>query len=112
MNQLYPHHVGHYLGMDVHDTYSICRSRKLQSNMVVTIEPGRADLAFMMLDRVHVILILEPSSGLYVPDSTRYPEGYRGIGIRIEDDVVIGSKDSGWSPIVLTAEAPKEMVDI
>lgn len=35
-----PHHVGHYLGMDVHDTDTISRMRPLASGMVVTIEPG------------------------------------------------------------------------
>lgn len=38
--ELCPHHVGHYLGMDVHDTAEVPRSIKLQSGMIVTIEPG------------------------------------------------------------------------
>lgn len=36
-----PHHVSHYLGMDVHDTGKISRSIKLQPGMIITIEPGR-----------------------------------------------------------------------
>ncbi len=36
-----PHHVGHYLGMDVHDTPRISRSDQLQAGMVITIEPGK-----------------------------------------------------------------------
>lgn len=36
-----PHHVGHYLGMDVHDTDEISRNIKLQPGMIVTIEPGK-----------------------------------------------------------------------
>ncbi|KAI8074540.1 peptidase M24, structural domain-containing protein [Gongronella butleri] len=82
---LYPHHVGHYLGLDVHDIYDITRSRKLQKNMVVTIEPG-----------------------LYVPYDDRYPKKYQGIGIRIEDNIVIGTSE----PYVLTANTPKEIIDI
>ncbi|ORX49928.1 hypothetical protein DM01DRAFT_1338059 [Hesseltinella vesiculosa] len=82
---LYPHHVGHYLGLDVHDVYDITRSRKLQKNMVVTIEPG-----------------------LYVPYDDRFPKHFQGIGIRIEDNVVIGTSD----PFVLTANAPKEIIDV
>ncbi|KAI8353270.1 peptidase M24, structural domain-containing protein [Choanephora cucurbitarum] len=82
---LYPHHVGHYLGLDVHDLHSLDRSRKLKENMVVTIEPG-----------------------LYIPFDNKFPEKYQGIGIRIEDNVVVGKQE----PYVLTATSPKEIVDI
>ena len=44
-------------------------------------------------------------SGVYVPDSDRWPERFRGIGIRIEDSVCVGDE----SPIVLTTEAVKEV---
>ncbi|KAG0045961.1 hypothetical protein BGZ83_008835 [Gryganskiella cystojenkinii] len=83
--RLYPHHVGHYLGMDVHDTGDISRSRPLKEGMVITIEPG-----------------------LYIPRDPAYPEKYQGIGIRIEDNVVIGKT----VPTVLSVTAPKEIVDI
>ncbi|KAG1515530.1 hypothetical protein G6F52_009657 [Rhizopus delemar] len=82
---LYPHHVGHYLGLDVHDLYELDRSRKLKTNMVVTIEPG-----------------------IYVPYDDKFPSKYQGIGIRIEDNVVIGKSE----PYVLSSNAPKEIVDI
>ena len=82
---LYPHHVGHYLGLDVHDCHDLDRSRKLKRNMVVTIEPG-----------------------LYVPFDDRFPREYQGIAIRIEDNCVVGTDE----PYVLTATAPKEIVDI
>ncbi|KAI9206845.1 peptidase M24, structural domain-containing protein [Polychytrium aggregatum] len=85
MNALYPHHISHWIGLDVHDIGTVSRGKKLEAGMTVTIEPG-----------------------LYIPDSPRYPPEYRGIGIRIEDDVLVGTK----TPIVLTAEAPKEIVDI
>ncbi|KAJ3069554.1 hypothetical protein HDU98_007373 [Podochytrium sp. JEL0797] len=85
MNILYPHHVGHYMGLDVHDVQSVPRTTKLVEGMVITIEPG-----------------------LYVPDDERFPERYRGIGVRIEDDVVIGKEGC----LVLTSEAPKEVVDV
>lgn len=45
------------------------------------------------------------SSALYVPDDERWPEKFRGIGIRIEDSVCVGDD----SPIVLTTEAVKEV---
>ncbi|KAJ3017339.1 hypothetical protein HKX48_003585 [Thoreauomyces humboldtii] len=89
MNVLYPHHVGHWLGLDVHDTHAVRRTTRLQSGMVVTLEPG-----------------------LYVPDTPDYPEGFRGVGIRIEDDIAIGSQETGWAPVVLSVEAPKEVVDV
>ena len=40
VNKLYPHHLGHYLGMDTHDTMVIDRNTRLAPGMVVTIEPG------------------------------------------------------------------------
>ncbi|XP_075689640.1 xaa-Pro aminopeptidase 3 isoform X2 [Rhinoderma darwinii] len=81
-----PHHVGHYLGMDVHDTPDMSRSLLLQPGMVITIEPG-----------------------IYVPENdTEALEKYRGMGIRIEDDVVITEQ----APLILSAECPKEVYEI
>ncbi|TPX32927.1 hypothetical protein SeMB42_g07564 [Synchytrium endobioticum] len=83
---LLAHHIGHYLGMDVHDTDDVPRDRRLVRGMVVTIEPG-----------------------LYIPnDPHQYPPELCGTGIRIEDNVVVGERDY----VVLSAEAPKEIVDI
>ncbi|RUS19629.1 hypothetical protein BC937DRAFT_87178 [Endogone sp. FLAS-F59071] len=83
--KLYPHHVGHYLGLDVHDCHDLDRSRRLRPGMVVTVEPG-----------------------IYVPHDSTFPERYHGIGIRIEDNVLVGKED----PIVLSAQTPKELVDV
>lgn len=66
-----PHHVSHYLGMDVHDTPLVSRSIKLMPGMICTVEPG--------------IYISE--------DRTDVPKEFRGIGIRIEDDILI--KENG-----------------
>lgn len=83
---LFPHHVGHYLGIDLHDCATYGRTRKLQRGMVVTIEPG-----------------------VYVPDGDeRFPREFWGMGIRIEDAVYVAEEH----PIVLTVEAVKEVVDI
>ncbi|XP_066489888.1 xaa-Pro aminopeptidase 3 [Tiliqua scincoides] len=81
-----PHHVGHYLGMDVHDTPDISRSIPLQPGMVITIEPG-----------------------IYIPeDDMNAPERFRGTGVRIEDDVVVTEN----APLILSADCPKEIYDI
>jgi len=64
-----PHHVSHYLGMDVHDTSTISRGIPLQPGMICTVEPG----IYIAADRHDV------------------PEEFRGIGIRIEDDILISS---------------------
>lgn len=82
---LFPHHVGHYLGLDVHDSPGLPRSRRFEKGMVVTVEPG-----------------------IYVPNDERWPSWARGIGIRIEDSVCIDDD----SPYILTTEAVKEVVDI
>nr|XP_015800855.2 xaa-Pro aminopeptidase 3 isoform X1 [Nothobranchius furzeri]XP_015800856.2 xaa-Pro aminopeptidase 3 isoform X1 [Nothobranchius furzeri] len=82
-----PHHVGHYLGMDVHDTPELSRSQPLQPGMVITIEPG-----------------------IYIgEDNDQAPEQFRGLGIRIEDDIVI--QDTG-GPLILSSGAPKTIADI
>ncbi len=85
----YPHGTGHWLGMDVHDSGLYNKNgeaRKLESGMCFTVEPG-----------------------LYVPqDDSGAPAEFRGIGIRIEDDVVVTA--SGCD--VMTSIAPKEIAEI
>ena len=87
--QFYMHKTGHWLGMDVHDVgeYRIDNQwRILEEGMVLTIEPG-----------------------LYIaPDDTSVEEKWRGIGIRIEDDVVVTKKGC----LVLTKEVAKDIADI
>lgn len=82
---LFPHHLSHYIGMDVHDTVGYSRKVTLQEGHCITIEPG-----------------------IYVPDDERWPKHFRNMGIRIEDSVAIQEDD----PFVLTSEAVKEVVDI
>ena len=69
----YMHGVGHYLGLDVHDAgryftdQKAKNSRPFEAGMVLTVEPG-----------------------LYIPPDDKYaPAKYRGIGVRIEDDVLV-----------------------
>ncbi|WFD31756.1 intermediate cleaving peptidase 55 [Malassezia sp. CBS 17886] len=82
---LYPHYIGHWLGIDLHDTSSVERTTRLKDGMVLTIEPG-----------------------IYVPDDPAYPAAFRGLGMRVEDDIAVGESDN----LVLSADAPKEVVDI
>ncbi len=86
-----PHNSSHWLGMDVHDVgdYRVDGAyRPLEPGMVLTIEPG----------------IYLPDG----PDTAHLPAHFRGIGIRVEDDVLITSGD----PEVLTTAAPKSVADI
>lgn len=85
----YPHGVSHLLGTDVHDAglYEVNgQSRILEAGMCLTIEPG-----------------------IYIPkDDTTAPQELRGIGIRIEDDVMVTVDGNE----VLTSSAPKEINDL
>jgi len=85
MEVLFPHHVGHYIGLDVHDCPGYSRGVSLKKGHCVTVEPG-----------------------IYVPNDERWPEHFRGLGIRIEDSVCV--EEDG--PLVFTTEAVKEVVDI
>jgi len=84
----YMHRTSHWLGMDVHDVgfYSIeGAARPLEPGMVLTIEPG-----------------------LYVAEDAAAPEEFRGIGVRIEDDIVV--TPTGYDN--LTAKTPKSVAEI
>jgi Xaa-Pro aminopeptidase len=80
----YPHQTSHWLGMDVHDVGSYTTAgepRPLEPGMVLTIEPG-----------------------LYIPaDDEQAPAELRGIGVRIEDNILITDGD----PENLTQATPK-----
>jgi len=85
----YMHGTSHWLGIDVHDVGAYARegsSRVLDPGMVLTIEPG-----------------------LYIaPDDEQAPEALRGIGVRIEDDVLVTADGRD----VLTAAIPKSIADV
>ena len=63
----YPHAVGHWLGMDTHDTPSVSTSTPIARGCAFTVEPG-----------------------LYFPvDDEDVPKGLRGVGVRIEDNLAV-----------------------
>ena len=92
---LYMHRTGHWLGLDVHDVgayrmgdYEV----PLQNGMILTVEPG-----------------------IYISDRIPVPEGqpsidekWKGIGIRIEDDILVKK----GNPEVLSSAALKEISDL
>ncbi|MFT5732863.1 MAG: Xaa-Pro aminopeptidase [Planctomycetota bacterium] len=83
------HKTSHWLGLDVHDCGTYTKDgkpRPLEPGMVLTVEPG-----------------------IYVdPENEDVEERWRGIGIRIEDDVLV--TETGHE--ILTAAAPKSIVDV
>lgn len=87
--RFFPHKTGHWIGLDVHDVgdYQIDgEPRMLEAGMVVTVEPG-----------------------IYIaPDESSVPARWRGLGLRIEDDVAV----SVGAPEVLTAAVPKDVATI
>lgn len=78
----FPHGTSHYLGLDVHDrgTYGPFRP-----NTVITVEPG-----------------------IYIPDNSPCDRKWWGIGVRIEDDILITEK--GWEN--LSKSAPRTVAEI
>ena len=84
------HNVSHMLGLDVHDCAKAraeaYKFGKLEEGMVLTVEPGL----------------------YFQPDDSTVPAKYRGIGVRIEDDVVVTAK--GYKN--LSAGIPTEVTDV
>ncbi|NUF28428.1 Xaa-Pro aminopeptidase [Gilliamella sp. ESL0254] len=80
----YMHGLGHWLGIDVHDVGSN-RDRILEPGMVLTVEPG-----------------------LYINKDADVPAQYKGIGIRIEDNILITQSGNE----VLTSDVPKSPEEI
>ena len=85
--QFYMHGLGHWLGLDVHDVgnYGQDKQRILEIGMVITVEPG-----------------------IYIAEDADVPEQYKGIGVRIEDNLLM----TEYGNKILTAAAPKEIADI
>ncbi len=86
--RFYMHKIGHWLGLDVHDAGNYAKqgeSLQLEPGMCMTVEPG-----------------------IYINPAQDVPESFHGIGIRIEDDVLI--TDQGNE--ILTSMVPKQPDEI
>jgi Xaa-Pro aminopeptidase len=87
--RFFMHRTSHWLGMDVHDVgayFADGKPRPLEPGMVLTVEPG-----------------------IYIaPDDDTVAAPWRGIGVRIEDDVLV----TGGAPEVLTAGIPKTVDEV
>jgi Xaa-Pro aminopeptidase len=90
------HGTGHFLGLDVHDTGTLRNPDKtwkpFAAGNVVTVEPG-----------IYVTPDYEPDEG-----QPQIDDRWRGIGIRIEDDVLVTTTGNE----VLTAGVPKSIADM
>ena len=129
--EFYMHGTGHWLGMDVHDVgdYKIGRqSRSLEPGMVLTVEPGlyvdpeRESVTFHLREYSEEEMWerrfrLGMAAAKKVEDEEKaraktlvhpIPPEYRGIGIRIEDDVLVTAAGND----VLTAGTPKTVQDV
>lgn len=87
-HEYFMHKTGHWLGLDVHDM-----GNYMADGDSVTLKPG-------------MVFTVEP--GIYVNSKSKAPARFRGIGIRIEDDILItenGNKN-------LTSAVPKEISEI
>lgn len=82
---LYPHRVGHHIGLEIHDCSALGGFESFAVDQTITIEPG-----------------------CYVPQDDQWPKHFRGLALRIEDSIAVGKE----VPTILSVEAVKEIVDI
>ena len=129
--EFYMHGTGHWLGMDVHDVgdYRILRaSRVLEPGMVLTVEPGlyfdperervtfhlreySEEEAWERRDRLGAAAaraLEEEEKAKAATVEHAVPSEFRGIGVRIEDDVLVTQTGAE----VLTAGTPKTIEDV
>ena len=92
----YMHRTGHWLGLDVHDAGAYKHNKEtwqnLQPGHIVTVEPG-----------LYISPFIKPVEG-----QPEIPDCWKGIGIRIEDDILVteGGHD------ILTADVPKSVAEM
>jgi Xaa-Pro aminopeptidase len=82
VKEYFMHGSSHYLGLDVHDAGLF---GSLEAGNVITVEPG-----------------------IYIPEGSNCDPKWWNIGVRIEDDILITETE----PVILSAKAPREIVEI
>ena len=92
----YMHRTGHWLGLDVHDVGVYKHNKDTWQNLtpghIVTVEPG-----------IYISPNIKPAEG-----QPEIPDNWKGIGIRIEDDVLL--TETGRD--ILTASVPKSVAEM
>ena len=86
------HGIGHWLGMDVHDSgiYKLGETwQNMETDMIITMEPG-----------IYIAPDAKPEEG-----QPEIADRWKGIGVRIEDDVLVTATGNE----VLTREVPKSV---
>ena len=92
----YMHRTGHWLGLDVHDVGAYKHNPEtwqlLQPGNIVTVEPG-----------LYISPYIKPAEG-----QPEIPDRWKGIGIRIEDDVLLTAEGHD----ILTSDVPKSVAEM
>ena len=95
------HGTSHWLGMNVHDVG--VRGKALAAGMVYTVEPG----IYIRPDALDV-LPKTPENEKFIKAVRPAFEKYKGIGVRIEDDVLVTNGD----PVIMSAGIPRKLEDV
>jgi Xaa-Pro aminopeptidase len=95
------HGTSHWLGMNVHDVG--VRGKALAAGMIYTVEPG----IYIRPDALDV-LPKTPENEKFIKAVRPAFEKYKGIGVRIEDDVLVTNGD----PVVMSAGIPRKLEDV
>ena len=86
--EFYMHKIGHWLGIDVHDAGDY-----MEDNQFMQFKPG-------------MVTTIEP--GIYIPSSANVDDKWKGIGIRIEDDILV-TPDGNENLTEFVPSDPKEI---
>ncbi|KAL3314254.1 Xaa-Pro aminopeptidase 3 [Cichlidogyrus casuarinus] len=90
--QICPHHVGHYLGLDIHDSPSVSYQRKMQAGFVFPLEPG---IYFPLVDSKQRV--------------NNVAKEFRGLALRLEDDYYM---DERGNAVKLCDRLPSDAFEI
>ena len=95
------HGTSHWLGMNVHDVGM--RGKALAPGMIFTVEPG----IYIRPDALDV-LPKTPENERFIKAVRPAFEKYKGIGVRIEDDILVTSGE----PVIMSAAIPRKLEDV